>query len=155
MRLVLWAACGCSISFLTKLYSTHPCAWRFGWPAAMQICSQQICRTEGFESSPPGAPIKNPPEEVGCLLVRPEGFEPPTTWFEARYSIQLSYGRITGITNSFCLRRRTRFGANSLLSHRRSIQLSYGRITGITNSFCLRRRTRFGANSLLSHRRSI
>ena len=28
------------------------------------------------------------------LLVRPDGFEPPTPWFEARYSIQLSYGRM-------------------------------------------------------------
>ncbi len=26
-------------------------------------------------------------------MARPERFELPTTWFEARYSIQLSYGR--------------------------------------------------------------
>jgi hypothetical protein len=26
-------------------------------------------------------------------MARPEGLEPPTLWFEARYSIQLSYGR--------------------------------------------------------------
>ncbi len=33
--------------------------------------------------------ISSPKSEV----VRPEGFEPPTPWFEAKYSIQLSYGR--------------------------------------------------------------
>ena len=27
-------------------------------------------------------------------VARPDGLEPPTTWFEARDSIQLSYGRI-------------------------------------------------------------
>ena len=34
---------------------------------------------------------------LGCnpliFMARPERFELPTTWFEARYSIQLSYGR--------------------------------------------------------------
>ena len=29
-----------------------------------------------------------------CLLVRPERFERPTPWFVAKYSIQLSYGRL-------------------------------------------------------------
>ena len=28
------------------------------------------------------------------ILVRPERFERPTPWFVAKYSIQLSYGRI-------------------------------------------------------------
>jgi len=31
---------------------------------------------------------------VAFLLARPERFELPTPWFEAKYSIQLSYGRI-------------------------------------------------------------
>lgn len=30
----------------------------------------------------------------GFYLARPERFELPTNWFEASYSIQLSYGRM-------------------------------------------------------------
>ena len=30
-------------------------------------------------------------------LARPEGFEPPTPWFVAKYSIQMSYGRKKGV----------------------------------------------------------
>ena len=30
-------------------------------------------------------------------VARPEGFEPPTPWFVAKYSIQMSYGREKGI----------------------------------------------------------
>ena len=30
-------------------------------------------------------------------MVRSEGLEPPTPWFEAKYSIQLSYERMFGV----------------------------------------------------------
>jgi hypothetical protein len=40
------------------------------------------------EQAAPGAP-----QEAKGILVRPERFELPTLWFEAKCSIQLSYGR--------------------------------------------------------------
>jgi hypothetical protein len=39
-------------------------------------------------------------------MARPEGFEPPTAWFVARYSIQLSYGRLetdVNYTEKLCI----------------------------------------------------
>ena len=33
-------------------------------------------------------------------MARMEGFEPPTAWFVARYSIQLSYMRVSGVIDS-------------------------------------------------------
>jgi hypothetical protein len=38
-------------------------------------------------------------------MARPEGLEPPALWFEARCSIQLSYGRILGNSIIFTLLR--------------------------------------------------
>ena len=34
---------------------------------------------------------------IGFLLARPEGLEPPTFWFVARHSIQLSYERVCSV----------------------------------------------------------
>ena len=31
--------------------------------------------------------------DLGSKLARPEGLEPPASWFEAKRSIQMSYGR--------------------------------------------------------------
>ena len=52
-------------------------------------------------------------------LARPERFELPTTWFEARYSIQLSYGRVFK-TNELGV------GGNSRVAKPRSISITDG-----------------------------
>lgn len=39
---------------------------------------------------------KNLSVKTERFLVRAEGFEPPTSWFEARRSIQMSYARMGG-----------------------------------------------------------
>jgi hypothetical protein len=35
---------------------------------------------------------------VTTWVIRPEGIEPPTSWFEARRSVRLSYGRTEAAT---------------------------------------------------------
>jgi hypothetical protein len=40
-------------------------------------------------------------------VARPERFELPTLWFEARCSIQLSYGRVTAFYHYYRYRQRT------------------------------------------------
>ena len=67
------------------------------------------------------------------MLARPEGFEPPTPWFVARYSIQMSYGRFLPLrpparAEGLCLARPEGFEPPTpWFVARYSIQMSYGR----------------------------
>ena len=38
-------------------------------------------------------------------MARVEGFEPPTAWFVARYSIQLSYTRVVNLLSNLLFHR--------------------------------------------------
>ncbi len=63
-------------------------------------------------------------------MARLGGFEPPTTWFEARYSIQLSYSRTKKVREKLKLARLGGFEPpTAWFVARYSIQLSYSRKT--------------------------
>ena len=59
-----------------------------------RLASASLGTNSEFERYPKLKKKKGPRWGPFSFLARPERFELPTTWFEARYSIQLSYGRI-------------------------------------------------------------
>ena len=57
-------------------------------------------------------------------MARPERLELPTIWFEARYSIQLSYRRITHKTAHFAILKKWRPQGGSNPCYRRERAVS-------------------------------
>ena len=85
-----------------RITAGYPCPPP-SWPAPKRRCSKSLpailsnsANRQRREFEPLRAADVKKPTSGGLfsLLARPERFELPTTWFVARYSIQLSYGRV-------------------------------------------------------------
>jgi hypothetical protein len=66
-------------------------------------CGASFCPHESWNDAPLTADEKKQADlsQPVSKMARPERFELPTAWFVARYSIQLSYGRVS-LEAEFC-----------------------------------------------------
>ena len=65
----------------------------FGTPEVCANCKNSPVGCFAAQESPDGVKKEQIPFGI-CSLVRQKGLEPPTFWFVAKHSIQLSYWRI-------------------------------------------------------------
>ncbi len=86
---------------LTRYKVQHPVTFRVVDEGASDRATLELASRLARQSAPLKATLMQPGKDEGVghdvqplqLLARPEGFEPPTPWFVAKYSIQMSYGR--------------------------------------------------------------